>query len=297
MFNVFGYLANHYLAGGSKRVVIVSCFALIFCIGFLDYWIGADIGLSIFYLIPISLATWYVGMRGGLIAACFSALTWLGAKWMTDDTFIMGTSLWNTGIRLTFFIVIVFQQNALKSEQRRARRDPLTRIGNRRYFRESATNELDRAKRYNRLFTVVYMDLDNFKKVNDTHGHNAGDMLLRVVTTVLKKNVRSTDIIARLGGDEFALLLPETGADAAKRVVQKMHEQLLAAMQNKHWPVTFSIGVVTFVDQPESLEAMIKAADDLMYSVKNSGKNQVKYYTFGVEQNIDQDGRSSEDRK
>jgi len=177
-------------------------------------------------------------------------------------------------------MVIVFQQNALKREQIRSRLDPLTGAGNRRNFMEIAIRELDRAKRYDRRFTVVYLDLDNFKEVNDTHGHDIGDMLLQIVTRILKKNVRSTDTVARLGGDEYALLLPETGTAAAKKAVQKIHAQLLLAMKKNKWPVTFSIGVATFETNPESVEVMIKVVDDLMYSAKNSGKNQVKYEVF-----------------
>lgn len=280
MFNIFDYFTIHYMEGRSNRAVIFACFALIVVIGLLDYWVGSDIGLSIFYLVPISLATWFAGIRGGLIASGFSALTWFGAKWAADETINLISSLWNAAIRLAFFIIIVFQQNTLKREQTRARRDPLTGAGNRRHFRESAGRELDRAKRYNRPFTVVYMDLDNFKTVNDTHGHDAGDTLLRIVTTVLKKNIRSTDTIARLGGDEFALLMPETGAEDAKKAIQKTHKKLLIGMQRKNWPVTFSVGVVTFITLPESVDAMVKIVDGLMYSAKNSGKNQVKYEVY-----------------
>ena len=86
--------------------------------------------------------------------------------------------------------------------------------------------------------------------------------------------------MARLGGDEYALLLPETGTAAAKKAVQKIHAQLLLAMKKNEWPVTFSIGVATFETNPESVEVMIKVVDDLMYSAKNSGKNQMKYEVF-----------------
>jgi diguanylate cyclase (GGDEF)-like protein len=280
MFNVFDYFTIHFLEGQSKKAILFFCFVLIIGIGLCDYWAGADVGLSIFYLIPISIATWFAGIRGGLIVSGLSALIWFGAKWAVVDTFDLVKPLWDAGIRLAFFSVIVFQQNALKREQVRSRRDTLTGAGNRRYFQENARRELDRSKRYNRPFTVVYMDLDNFKKVNDTNGHDTGDTLLQIVTTILKKNVRSTDTIARLGGDEYALLLPETGADEAKRAMQKIHAKLLIAMQRKNWPVTFSIGVVTFETSPDSVESMIKVVDELMYSAKRNGKNQVMYEVY-----------------
>jgi diguanylate cyclase (GGDEF)-like protein len=139
---------------------------------------------------------------------------------------------------------------------------------------------LHRARRYPHPLTVVYMDLDNFKAVNDHFGHEVGDKLLRMITKIINRNIRSTDAVARLGGDEFALLLPETNGASAGRVIEKLHAQLLAAMKKNGWPVTFSIGVVTFLSQPESVDTMIKLVDDLMYAAKESGKNQIKYDVF-----------------
>lgn len=121
------------------------------------------------------------------------------------------------------------------------------------------------------------MDLDNFKAVNVKFGHDVGETLLCMVTKIINKYIRSTDAVARLGGDEFALLLPETDGASSSRVIDKLHAQLSAAMKINGWPVTFIIGVVAFLTQPETVDDMIKLVDDLMYSAKDSGKNQVKY--------------------
>jgi diguanylate cyclase (GGDEF)-like protein len=135
--------------------------------------------------------------------------------------------------------------------------------------------EITRARRYNRPLTLLYIDLDNFKQVNDAFGHETGDELLVEVAATIRCNVRATDLVARLGGDEFALLLTETNREAGLVVTNKLRETLLRAMQERNWPVTFSIGVVSFTVPPASVEEMVKQADEVMYSVKQRGKNSI----------------------
>lgn len=164
---------------------------------------------------------------------------------------------------------------ALEREKDDARLDFLTRIANRRAFYEIASTEAARARRYQRPLTLIYIDLDNFKTVNDTLGHDVGDELLIEVAATLRSNLRTTDTVARLGGDEFALLLPETDQGAALLVINKVQEVLLESMRRRNWPVTFSIGLASFPVPPESVEEMVKQADAIMYSVKLKGKNSI----------------------
>jgi diguanylate cyclase (GGDEF)-like protein len=123
---------------------------------------------------------------------------------------------------------------------------------------------------------LAYIDLDNFKTVNDTYGHLIGDSLLRLVADTIRNNIRTTDVLARLGGDEFVVLLPETDFEQSEIVINKVQTQLLDEMKKNNWPVTFSIGAVTFLTPPESVDEMIKKADNLMYSAKKNGKNTKK---------------------
>jgi diguanylate cyclase (GGDEF)-like protein/PAS domain S-box-containing protein len=164
---------------------------------------------------------------------------------------------------------------ALENEKNLARLDFLTQIPNRRAFSEILQAEAARSRRYKRPLTLAYIDLDNFKQINDQLGHEIGDELLRLIAQTIQGNVRATDTISRLGGDEFALLLPETGGGEACAVIAKLRAILLEKVEERKWPVTFSIGVATFAKPGESVAQMVKVADDLMYSAKNEGKNRV----------------------
>lgn len=270
-----------YLRKQPKRSLVSLCLLLVIFIGICDFLAGPEIGFALFYLVPISLAAWFAGLTAGVILSVASALVWFVDNLLEGaEAFQHLPSVWNATVQLGFFLVIVFLQQALQQEQARARRDPLTGIGNRRFFFELAESEMHRAKRYPHPLTVMYMDLDNFKTVNDRFGHEVGDTLLRMITKIINRNIRSTDTVARLGGDEFALLLPETDGASAGSVIDKIHTQLSTAMKRNGWPVTFSIGVVTFLTQPETVDDMVTLVDDLMYSAKKGGKDQVKYEVY-----------------
>jgi diguanylate cyclase (GGDEF)-like protein len=169
----------------------------------------------------------------------------------------------------------------LAKEQELARIDPLTVVPNRRAFYEALDQERVRSRRYRRPFTIAYVDLDNFKKVNDSLGHAMGDELLVQVAAGLKSNLRASDYIGRLGGDEFAVLLPETDATAAQLVLRKLRLRLLEEMKAHDWQVTFSIGAATFLDPPDSLDVMIRMADETMYAIKAHGKDNVSVSLVG----------------
>src|SRR5580704_1355790 len=161
---------------------------------------------------------------------------------------------------------------ALDNEKSLSRSDYLTGLANRRAFEESFDMECKRSRRYNRSITLVYMDLDNFKQVNDGQGHQTGDEVLVAVAASLRTNLRATDCVARLGGDEFAILLPETDEPAAQIIMRKFDAVLQALLTTKNWPIGFSFGVVTFPVPLDSLEAMLQRADKLMYDAKQGGK-------------------------
>lgn len=260
-------------------------FALIGVIGLLDFLTGYEIAFSVFYVLPISLITWVTKRRYGLAASLASALVWFSAEVTTRELYSHPLiPVWNTLIRLTFFIIITLLlselRGAVQRESELARIDHLTGAVNSRFFYNLAQWEIDRFQRYRHPFTLAYIDLDNFKTVNDRFGHAIGDQVLRTVVSSVKKHMRRTDAVARLGGDEFALLLPETNQESARIVLPKIQSGLLEEMLKNNWPITFSMGVLTCKVAPLTAEALVKMADDLMYSVKHGSKNAVKYFTY-----------------
>ena len=166
-------------------------------------------------------------------------------------------------------------QAALETEKNLSRVDFLTGIPNRRTFNEALSQEGKRSRRYGRPITLAYIDVDNFKFLNDHYGHATGDELLKTIGRTLESSIRSTDMVARLGGDEFAVLLPETDEANAGVIVAKLRQNLQNAISPKRWPVTFSFGVVTFPVALDSVEEMLKRADEFMYQAKRGGKSAV----------------------
>ncbi|MHB8848968.1 MAG: sensor domain-containing diguanylate cyclase [Burkholderiales bacterium] len=157
--------------------------------------------------------------------------------------------------------------------------DALTGLQNRRGFFESGIAELERSKRYGHSLSIIFLDLDNFKQLNDARGHDIGDGALRSIAKKLRSVLRSNDLLARLGGDEFAILLPEIGASAAAEAGQKIFLAASSALQD-YQPVTVSIGVIHFTKVTNTFSAIMKMADELMYDVKKSGKNNVNVRYF-----------------
>ena len=254
----------------------------------LNYRLGPDYSFDFFYLAPISLVAWFVSRRTGVFASIFSALVYF----ITD---LSGTHFdnmphipyFNLAARLGAFLFAAYFVSALRrsldQEHELARTDDLTGAVNRRAFLEAAAQEINRARRHRHPFTVAYMDVDDFKKVNDRFGHSAGDQLLRSVAETIRETIREIDVVGRLGGDEFVVLLPETDAEAARFVVSRVQQRIQAVADARHWPVTFSLGVVTWTTPPRTVDVMIKQADDAMYAVKHAGKNHVVHFTLAGE--------------
>ena len=125
---------------------------------------------------------------------------------------------------------------------------------------------------YERCLTLVYFDIDNFKQVNDRFGHNTEDKLLITIAQTIKKQIRETDTVARLGEDEFALLLPETNYQAGQYILPRLQQKLNLAIEAYSPAVSLSIGTVTFLSLPNSIDRMLDEADSLMHQVKKRVK-------------------------
>ena len=263
-------------------------FLLICLVGLADYAVGYEVNLSMFYLIPIALATWFADQNFGFAMSLLSAVLWLAAAIGSGHSYSRPILYaWNTAVRLAFFLVGVYLVSKLRRSQEMqqvlARTDFISGAVNTRYFNELLEMEVERLRRYPHPFTLVFIDVDNFKTVNDRFGHRAGDNVIRFIASELKRQLRSSDITARLGGDEFALLLPCTDQSAAEVVISKLSNDLTAKMRRNNWPITFSMGALTCEAAPNSSEDLIEMADKIMYAVKNSTKNNVRFSTYKVE--------------
>lgn len=264
-----------------RLVWIAGGLILLFGVGLADYATGYELAFSLFYILPIALVTWFTGWELGLFSAVTAAAVWLAAEVMAGAVYSSPIIyLWNSIIRLGFFALTVFSLRmgkALERERALANTDYLTGILNIRSFNILAQREIDRALRYHYPFSMAYIDVDNFKSINDRFGHVTGDKVLFTIANSLKRNLRKTDIVARVGGDEFGVLLPEMGLEGAQIVMSKLYERLREEMKAGNWAITFSIGVMTFVDPPESVPEMLAKVDKVMYSVKNAGKGNINF--------------------
>ena len=268
----------------NKNVYIFLTITLASLIGFFDYWTGSNIDFGVIYLIPIIVGA-TIGRRFGLIISAYCALIGL----TTDIVLTHYPSeilhyLWDFGSHLVIYVIVALSRSKLlgsmQYERELARTDSLTGVMNTRAFYEKLANEIYRMGRQGYSFSIAYIDVDNFKYINDTLGHSEGDKLLCIITETIRKNIRMTDSLARLGGDEFALALAEANHEYTQMTVGRICKNLLEEMQRNNWPVTFSVGVITCQKEPPSVDALIKMADELMYSVKNSGKNSIKYSIY-----------------
>jgi diguanylate cyclase (GGDEF)-like protein len=278
--NVKSRLKNY-----SKPLLVVSSFVLALVIGIIRYLTGPEWALSALYLFLIILVTWKVGTGTGILISFTSAISWLIADLMMINSFSNPLIPYlNETLRLVVFLILTYIISILKisidKHKELSRTDHLTGIANRRAFIDLANLELNKARRYQVPISILYMDIDNFKFINDHFGHHIGDRLLCSVAKTIKDHIRAIDVTARFGGDEFGILLAETGSGEAALVAGKLKEKLEELAQQYRWPVTFSTGVVTFERIPASVDELIDAADAQMYLAKQNGKNQTRHQTM-----------------
>jgi diguanylate cyclase (GGDEF)-like protein len=192
------------------------------------------------------------------------------------DVEITVTFLNELGGRFYSFVRDVTDRKRLEDElQRAATYDHLTGALNRQALEERILAELERARRYSNPFSLIMLDIDDFKQINDTLGHLAGDRVISSVAAILQQNIRVVDSVGRWWGEEFVILLTETREQEAALVADKLRKALADNVIDGVAKVTASFGISTF-QKDDSLDTMINRADDLLYSAKRGGKNQVR---------------------
>ena len=263
---------------GQATVWVVSL-SMVAAILLFHHLSGSLLDLYVLFLAPSLLAAWFLGLRGGALVTLASGLGWLYSDLTLKDAIPLWANIANNMARLFIFLVLVWLVHRIHvlTEQllSLSRTDGLTGLANRRAFLDRGELEVRRAQRNEAPLSVMFIDLDNFKLVNDTHGHEVGDELLRGFGEILRGSIRATDLAARLGGDEFAVVLPETTGTEAIRVSEKLKAQAAATLAGLNLPVSLSIGIATFNREPPPFEAALRCADHLMYEVKEAGKNAI----------------------
>lgn len=257
---------------------------------FLDFYTEHEVFLWIFYLIPVAMVTWYAGKDAGVFLAFFSSVCWYFADELAGHPLSgLAIPMWNALVQLVgfwlFARILSRLHEQLLEAKRLSRADALTGAMSGRALLDLATLELERVQRYGHPLTLVCFDLDDFKVLNEKHGHKVGDQLLQGVVRTLTGNLRNVDVVARWGGDEFVLLLPETGPEQAQMVVPRVREKLHELMRRNQWPVTISAGVVTFFSCPtpatSPVDEALRHAIELSSSAKAQAKGSIRYDVQG----------------
>ncbi len=176
--------------------------------------------------------------------------------------------------------VDITERKLLEEElQRQARLDYLTGLPNRRSFMDRGEAELSRASRYDKPLSILMLDIDHFKQINDTYGHQAGDIVLKSLAMTIQEVLRNVDIIGRLGGEEFAAVLPETGIEKAAEVAERLREVIAAGevtlRDGAHIHFTASIGLAAYIDKASNIDMLLNEADKALYRAKQSGRNRI----------------------
>jgi diguanylate cyclase (GGDEF)-like protein len=231
----------------------------------------------VFYLVPVLLSTWFAGLGWGVaFLAANMLLRLLIDLEQTDAAALVIVANQGSFAVVAGIMMVAFWhlQQTQRELQDLAIHDPLTRVLNARAFSDRLTQELNRNRRYRHPVSLLYLDLDNFKSLNDSRGHQTGDTVLRLVADAMRLAVRETDIVGRMGGDEFAVLMPETDGALADTVARRLNEGIKTAFPAAP-VVSASIGIVSFDDTTATADDVLRRADQAMYEAKRSGKDQV----------------------
>lgn len=262
--------------------------------GWLDQLAGPQVNFSLFYIFFIVIGAWRYGKTEAWASAVFAVVAWAVGEEPWRPDYPMAAFLWNVFSRCIIFGFIAAAVSEMKTvkdtlaranralaqlaeeNERLARQDPLTKLANTRLFEEALETEAARHRRSGNPLCLAYIDLDNFKKVNDHYGHTAGDEVLKDVANILKNSVRQVDTVARLGGDEFAIILADSSLDSVRLIGERVVKKIEAL--NEAWPnvaLGASVGIVTISEIPDDPSGLMSLADEAMYIAKTSGKGQI----------------------
>ena len=263
-----------------KPAVVAYAALLVVGVAVLDGLTSVELSLAVFHVIPVFLAAWLVGRRTGLAFATAAAVSWFLADELHPSVRpALHIVAWSIATKVLFFVIISELVTALRTAmdqvRTEARTDPLTGLLNRRAFYEKAEEEIRRARRSGSPLVLAYLDVDDFKGVNDRFGHETGDDVLVALARGLAGQVRGGDVVARLGGDEFAVLFPSADAGAAAQIAAKVESAVARELEALGVTIGFSIGLATWTAAHHGLDDFLRSADSGMYRVKAERRERV----------------------
>lgn len=263
-----------------KFIVALLMLAGVAAVAAIDFVATQEVRIFPLYFLPLMLAAWYFSRTTALLTALLVTAVWSAMLYVGEQVY-SEPWMWPVNViaQSVVFLLVALLFSGLHESVRRerdlARTDPLTHLPNSRSFYERVGSVLAVCRRNSESATLAYIDLDNFKQVNDKLGHHKGDELLKEVAYVMNDVLRGSDIVARMGGDEFIVLLAETDASEAHTALEKLRARVAESAVFLDNDVTISIGAACYSLAPHDVTEMIRAADKVMYRVKASGKNSV----------------------
>ncbi len=268
----------------SRALIMALAAAMIIGLGFLRVATDAEYAFTSVSIIPVIVAAWCCGRNPGTLLAALAAVSWAIGDFAANKVY---SSEWIPAINATtravtyvaVVLIVSWLKDLLTQVEHMAAHDHLTGLLNRRAFGDFGAEEIERSRRYKHSLALIFIDLDNFKKLNDSQGHHAGDKALQATAQALRHVLRASDVLARLGGDEFAIILPEIDYESAAETGQKIVSAIRRAMQ-EYPPVSASVGVAWYRTPGQRFADMLHGADALMYEVKQQSKSGVLVRSF-----------------
>ncbi|MBU1236073.1 MAG: GGDEF domain-containing protein [Gammaproteobacteria bacterium] len=267
----------HFAAPGKlpERAVFVASVVAMLMI-FVANILIADVSLRLYVLYVLPLLA--IGMHSSRRSLYFAGALWVLFLEAVSFAYF-GLSIGSLAGNLVMESVVVVLCLSVADTAREsylrmldlARTDDLTGLLNRRAFVRAAALEIERQARYGGEFSIILLDLDGFKELNDTYGHFIGDAALRTLAEAIRNSTRRSDVVARIGGDEFVVLMPNTPMAACAVICGQLRSAVADGMKDSGYAITASIGSVTFEHPPESVEAALQRADEAMYRAKHNG--------------------------
>lgn len=275
----------------SIRIMVIV--AEVFIIGLLGYSItgllpdetGSFLSLDVLYCIPVIQTARLASIHGlrhhdmlvSTIAAIVVAVIWsLAEAIIAWQYFPKPILLLNMFTRSVVFTVVGRVLVKLWRDKKYARIDVLTGLDNRLELLDRLTKEQRRSERSRKPYSLLFIDIDHFKKLNDKHGHHIGDEALKVLADILRSCSRTVDVVARLGGDEFVVLLPDTDEASCETLIHRIEASSNQAFAERSWSLSISIGRTTNMGNNNTVEQVIKLADENMYAIKKNSKLQMQ---------------------